>query len=238
MSTGREPSQKWIELFFRMVRKDMEATLTTDSLWECDLMPAATVSDEQLLMEYRRTGDREVFARLVYRYERELYNYLHQYLCDGALAEDVFQTTFLQVHLKCSQFEVGRRFRPWLYAIATNQAIDARRRNKRHRMVSLDQAANGSESEDLSRLADVLMSTDADPGADAERAEQNRIVRETLDNLPESMLAVIQLVYFQGLKYREAADILGVPVGTVKSRLHAAIAKLTEAWKTIQPENQ
>ena len=96
-------------------------------------------TDEHILIEYRQTGDRELFAQLVYRYERELYTYLRRYLGDAQMAEDAFQGAFLQVHLKCDQFQEGRRFRPWLYTIATNQAIDARRRNKRHRMVSLDQ---------------------------------------------------------------------------------------------------
>ena len=83
---------------------------------------------------------------LVHRYERELYSYLRRYLGDAAMAEDAFQGTFLQIHLKCGQFEPGRKFRPWLYTIATNQAIDAQRRNKRHRMVSLDRRQKG-ESE-------------------------------------------------------------------------------------------
>ena len=96
------------------------------------------VTDEQLLLEYRQTGDREVFAQLVYRYERELYNYLRRYLGNTEMAEDVFQASMMQVHLKCDQFQADRRFRPWLYSIATNQAIDARRRNKRHMMMSLD----------------------------------------------------------------------------------------------------
>ena len=92
------------------------------------------LTDEDLLLEYRQTGDRSCFDTLVYRYERELYNYLRRYLVDGVMAEDVFQAAFLQVHLKCQQFEDGRRFRPWLYAIATNAAIHAQRRDKRHRL--------------------------------------------------------------------------------------------------------
>jgi RNA polymerase sigma-70 factor (ECF subfamily) len=94
--------------------------------------------DEALLASYRQTGDSRLFAELVQRYEKELYNYLRRYLGDAELADDVFQMAFLMVHMKCDQFEPGRRFRPWLYAIATNAAIDAQRREKRHRAVSLD----------------------------------------------------------------------------------------------------
>ena len=187
------------------------------------------VTDEQLLLRYRQTGDRELFAQLVYRYERELYSYLRRYLGDTEMAEDAFQAAFLQVHLKCDQFEAGRKFRPWLYTIATNQAIDARRRNRRHQMISLDQQGE-SDSDDVGRLVNLLESGDLDPADTALRSERNRLVQATLDQLPESMHAVVQLVYFQGMKYREAAEVLEIPVGTVKSRLHAAIAKLTDAW--------
>ena len=191
------------------------------------------VTDEQLLLEYRRTGDRELYAQLVYRYERELYSYLKRYLGDAEMAEDIFQTAFLHVHLKCELFEEGRRFRPWLYTIATNAAIDARRRNKRHRIVSLD-TPREQENEEVGRLVNLLESGELGPTGSAERAEASRLVRQTLEQLPESMHTVIQLVYYQGMKYREAAEVLDVPVGTVKSRLHAAIAKLTDVWNSSQ----
>ncbi|MEM9412773.1 MAG: sigma-70 family RNA polymerase sigma factor [Planctomycetota bacterium] len=191
------------------------------------------VTDEELLLEYRETGNRELYAQLVYRYERELFSYLRRYLGNAEMAEDVFQTAFLQVHLKCDQFEAGRRFRPWLYTIATNAAIDSRRRNKRHIAVSLD-TPREQESEDVGRLVNLLESGDVDPADSIVRDEASKLVRRTLDQLPESMHAVIQLVYYQGMKYREAADVLDIPVGTVKSRLHSAIAKLTDVWKTSQ----
>jgi RNA polymerase sigma-70 factor (ECF subfamily) len=166
---------------------------------------------------------------LVYRYERELFRYLRRYLGNAEMAEDVFQATFLSVHLKCDTFAEGRRFRPWLYTIATNAAIDAKRRNKRHVAVSLD-TPRESEHEDVGRLVNLLESDDANPADAAEQAERSRLVRETLDSLPESMSTLIHLVYYQGMKYREAAEILEVPVGTVKSRLHSAISTLTNAW--------
>ena len=187
------------------------------------------VTDEQLLIDYRETGDRELYATLVYRYERELFSYLRRYLGNAEMAEDVFQTTFLQIHLKSHLFEEGRRFRPWLYTIATNAAIDAKRRNKRHRNVSLD-TPRIQDSEDVGRLINLLESDDPDPANAALETERRRLVRKALSQLPESMNVLIQLVYYQGMKYREAADVLDVPVGTVKSRLHSAIAKLTEVW--------
>src|SRR6266481_2675867 len=110
------------------------------------------MTDEQLLLAYRAEEAAEAFETLVHRYERELYSYLFRYLGDAAMADDAFQATFLQVHLKCEQFEEGRKFRPWLYTIATNQSIDAQRRNKRHRMVSLDRRNNVDSEEELGSL--------------------------------------------------------------------------------------
>ncbi len=117
-----------------------------------------SLTDEQLLLSYRETGDREDFAELVRRYETELYNYLRRYLGDAELAEDAFQTAFLQVHLKSHMFDENRKFRPWLYAIATNQAIDAQRRNKKHRNVSLDRSGADEESDSVGKLLDLLVS--------------------------------------------------------------------------------
>ena len=95
-------------------------------------------SDEDLLASFQ-SGRREAFGVLVRRYEGELYGYLRRYLGEGALAEDVFQNTFLQVFIKIGQYDRGRPVRPWLYAIATNQAIDALRRQGRQGARSLDQ---------------------------------------------------------------------------------------------------
>ena len=189
-------------------------------------------SDEELLMMYCQSGDRQAFSALVQRYERELYSYLRRYLSDGAMAEDAFQATFLQVHLKCDQFEEGRKFRPWLYTIATNQAIDAQRRNKRHRLVSLDRRNAHDSEDDLGSLMELLVSKETGPVAQLEADERQAWIRKAVRELPEPLFSAVNLIYYQGLKYREAAETLDVPVGTVKSRLHTAILKLNEAWNS------
>ena len=194
----------------------------------------AQLTDEQLLLRYRETGDRSLFAELVHRYERELYNYLCRYLGKPEMAEDVFQAAFLLVHQKCNQFDAGRRFRPLLYAVATNAAIDAQRREKRHRAVSLDRA--GARDDESAKLGDLLVSDTPDPLAQASRLECGEWVQQALDELSDQMRSVVHLVYYQGLKYREAADALDIPVGTVKSRMHAAIQKLNEYWNKTHAE--
>jgi RNA polymerase sigma-70 factor (ECF subfamily) len=195
----------------------------------------ASPTDEELLLGYCASGDRDLFAELVRRYERELYSYLRRYLGDAEMAEDAFQAAFLQVHLKCEKFESGRAFRPWLYTIATNQAIDAQRRSRRHRMVSLDRAGH-TDGEEVGKLLDLLVSHEAAPTAQLAADERKEWIGRAIGELPEVLRDVIQLVYFQDLKYREAAEALNIPVGTVKSRMHAAVARLSEAWTQSHPE--
>ncbi len=185
-------------------------------------------SDEALLLLYRSRRDRQAFAVLVYRYETELFNYLRHYLGDAEMAEDVFQHTFLQVHLNCDQFEPGRQVRPWLYTVATNQAIDFQRRNRRHRAASLDRRSKSRAGSEPRALVELLDGSQPDPSQEAQSAERRKQVRQAVDSLPEPTRRVVILVYFQGLKYREAAEVMSMPMGTVNSRLHAAIKELRE----------
>ena len=193
----------------------------------------APLTDELLFEEYRQTDNQSLFATLVKRYERELYNYLKRFLADGTMAEDVFQATFLQVHVKRDLFESGRKFRPWLYTIATNQAIDAQRRNRRHRRLSLDQSYNQGTSgnENAGSLLDVVVGRESDPALTCEQREHSQWMREAVTGLPEPLQKAVQLVYFRGMKYRDAATVMSIPVGTVKSRLHSALRSLGQSWE-------
>lgn len=203
------------------------------------LPPRAEWSDEDLIREYQEKGETKAFEELVRRYERELFGYLCQYLGDLQMAEDAFQSTFMQVHLKCGQFDPERRFRPWLYAVATNQAIDAQRRNRRHRNISLDrQFGAESDGDRAGSLAEIVAGENPDPDDDMLAAERREGMRRAVDALPDNLRQVLMLVYYQGLKYREAADILDIPVGTVKSRLHTAVRKLELQLNATQAISQ
>jgi RNA polymerase sigma-70 factor (ECF subfamily) len=213
-----EPSQIWLRI---SCRGNVESA---DAMLKC--------SDEELLTRVRQ-GQRAAFGVLVRRYERELYGYLRRYVGDATMAEDVFQNTFLQVFVKIESFEHGRPVRPWLYTIATNQAIDAMRRNCRHQAVSLNQGREVSVPSEPDDLLSSLESKTIDP-LDAAQGEERRLaVRAAVDRLPDFLRQVVLLGYYQGLKYREIADILEIPLGTVKSRLHTALQKLQEAWGTL-----
>ena len=201
-----------------------------------DHTPKPPESDEKLLARLRE-GDRSVFEILVRRYERELFGYLRRYLGDHDLADDVFQNTFVQVFVKIRQYEPGRPARPWLYAIATNQAIDAlRRRNRRIADRPADTVSAPDEEGEPRPLFELLPASGEAPAEAAERSEQAERIRTAVSQLPELLRQAVLLVYFQGLKYQDAADILGIPVGTVKSRLHAALTKLTDEWSDENAE--
>jgi RNA polymerase sigma-70 factor, ECF subfamily len=197
--------------------------------------------DEELLVEYAEAKTREAFEELVHRYERELYGYLRRYLGSADLAEDVFQATFLQVHLNCRDFDPCRKFRPWLYRIATTRAIDLLRRDRRHKAVSLNAEASDIESgkEPLSR--EILDFRDAGPSRQLEEAEDRQRIRSAVDKFPLRLKDVLVLVMFQGLKYQEAADALGIPLGSVKSRLHEAVVRLRKQFavptRVVSPNN-
>jgi len=199
--------------------------------------PLAECSDEELLALFRQ-GRRDAFGVLVRRYEGELYGYLRRYLGDGDLAEDVFQNTFVQVFTKLDQYEAGRPVRPWLYTIATHQAIDAMRRQSRHQAVSLDQDREELAGSDVPQLLGLLESRAPGPLDQLQTEERRQLVRASVDRLPDFLRQVVVLAYYQGLKYKDVADILGIPVGTVKSRLHAALCRLHEAWATVNALNE
>ncbi|WP_152049835.1 RNA polymerase sigma factor [Tautonia marina] len=191
-------------------------------------------SDEMLMSRYREQAQTEDFNELVRRYERELYRYLARYMGDRALADDVFQNTFLQLHLKRGLYEDGRPLRPWLYAIATHQAVDALRKAGRHPTVSLDQRIEGADR-DPGALIDLLTGDEPGPLVEMQSEERREWVRQSIAKLPEGLRQTLILAYYQDLKYREIAEILKIPVGTVKSRLHAAVAKLAEMAKAAGP---
>jgi RNA polymerase sigma-70 factor (ECF subfamily) len=194
-----------------------------------DAEPLISCSDEDLFVRVRR-GDSQAFTVLVKRYEREMYGYLRRYLGDASLADDVFQNTFLQLYLKREQYELGRPVRPWMYTIATHQAIDALRRAGRHPTVSLEQQTGEENDGEPHRLLELLEAGGPAPLDRVQTQEARQLVRQSVDALPDFLRRVVILAYFQGLPYRDIAETLGIPVGTVKSRLHAALQRLHDAW--------
>lgn len=188
---------------------------------------AAELSDEDLFRRFRDDHDDRAFERLVFRYERPLFSHLRRLLHSDHMAEEVFQATFLRVHVKRDAFDIARRFQPWLYAVATRQAIDALRREQRH---ARRRSRSTSGFLPTDPTIDDLPSAGRTPAEQAGDGEERQRVRAAVGRLSAVQRKAVQLVYEQGLAYREAAVVLGVPIGTLKSRLHAAIASLGGSW--------
>jgi RNA polymerase sigma-70 factor (ECF subfamily) len=90
----------------------------------------------------------------------------------------------------------------------------------------------------VAALIDLLDSNEPAPESNLDATHQRQWIRDAVESLPEALRQAVNLVYYQGLKYREAADTLDIPVGTVKSRLHSAILKLNESWMASHPEDK
>ncbi len=192
------------------------------------------LSDEQLFDQYRR-GDRDAIRTLIERHVHDLLAFLTRMVGERAGAEDVFQETFLQIHQASGTFDSSRRFRPWLFTIAANKARDYLRRKGRRRTLDLSAPIGGSggsgNSEDSPvEFVDLLEIDIPTPGAGMEAEETSRQVQQVLDLLAPALKEILLLAYFQRLSYAQIADDLQIPLGTVKSRLHAAVASFAKRW--------
>ena len=187
--------------------------------------------DSELLRRYL-AGDDEAFAALVRRYQHELLNFLTRFTGDRSLAEDVFQEAFLQLHLSASGFDFARRLKPWLFTIAANKARDAMRSRSRRQAAPLDAAVPSGNGEGIS-FADLVSGHVPAPDESLLNLETRRAVQTIVTRMPEGLRLVLVLSYFHDFAYKEIADILGVPLGTVKSRLHAAVREFAGRWRAV-----
>jgi RNA polymerase sigma-70 factor, ECF subfamily len=192
----------------------------------------AQPTDEQLFETYRQ-GDSSALRTLLERHVHDLLAFLTRMVGDRAGAEDVFQDTFLQIHQAAATFDTSRRFRPWLFTIAANKARDFLRRKNRRRTLDLSAPISGGRGggdDSPTEFVDLLEIDIPAPSAGLEAQDQSRLVQGTLDTLPPALKEILLLAYFQRLSYAQIAEDLEIPLGTVKSRLHAAVATFAKRW--------
>ncbi|HEY3396796.1 MAG TPA: sigma-70 family RNA polymerase sigma factor [Armatimonadota bacterium] len=196
---------------------------------------APEVSEEVLLVERAREGDTEAFGRLVDMYHRRVYGIVYR-MCGADDADDLTQEIFLKAlsALRSFQFQGNASFRTWLYRIAVNASINELRRRKRRRAVegpSLDapvSTEDGSVERDLADENDLL------PAQEVERNETQRAVREILAGMRPQHRLVLTLVDLEGMEYREAAQTLRCPLGTLKSRVARARDAFAKEYEKYQ----
>ncbi len=192
---------------------------------ETDTVEGGT-PEEVRLIKACQDGDPSSFNMLVWRWEKPLYNFIYKYVGNATLAEDLVQDTFIRVLKSIKRYTHQGSFSTWLYRIAVNLCKDHLKR-KRLPMVSLHDYYTTGSGEKIyvqDRVADEKARTDDSLKAE----EREELVRRLLAGLPEEQRIVILLKEYQELTFREIAEVLEVPEGTVKSRLYHALKAMKE----------
>lgn len=181
----------------------------------------AVPSDEELF----KRGDRESLSILVTRYQQTLYGLLvHVTSGDGSLAEDLFQEAFVRAVRGAKTFDASRSFKSWITAIALNLVRDEVRKRKLRGEVPLGEGGSDEHA------AEGILPTEA-----AEHWDEVFRVRKALEDLTEKEREVVLLHFYQGHTLGEVSEILSVPLGTVKSRLHGALVRLKGLLRSERP---
>lgn len=170
---------------------------------------------DQKLMQKAKKGDQAAFAELVDKYRDKIYAYLYRMVGNREDALDLAQETFLRIYSNLRNFKLGQPFKPWLYRIATNLAIDLLR--KRRPKVALDAPLFADEP-----LRLELVDEGPGPEEQQEQAELAAYLAQKVAELPANYRSVILLRHGHDLSYQEISEILRVPVSTVKTRLFRA----------------
>jgi len=188
-------------------------------------------TDDQRLIAASLRGDASAFGELVRRYQNRLYHTVYRLVDNPEDALDVVQEAFLSVYQSLDSFKGDSLFFTWLYRIAVNTAISMKR--KRRVVYSIDAARHGDEA----RHEPADPSELNRPGHALEQAEQSRRVHEALSKLSPEHRAVLVMKDMEGQKYEDMAEVLEVPIGTIRSRLHRARLELRAILERDEEEN-
>ena len=209
-----------------------DPTLTDEPPEVAEEEPGVLASDPDAdLVRAAQKGDPEAFEKLVRRYQHRVYNLAYRSLHDREAAEEVAQEVFVSIFRYLKKFRGGARFTSWMYRIVINHCRSRLRHKKRHPDENSPLGVDSPvEAEDGSSRTPQY--ADERPDSDPERTvgarEELEVVQQALDSLDEDHRTVLLLRDIEDLNYAEIADILGLPEGTVKSRIHRARNQLKE----------
>ncbi len=178
--------------------------------------------DDRELMAVAAGGSREAFDALVTRWSARLLSFFFRQCGDRGLAEDCVQEVFVRLYRSRDRYQPDAGFATFLFTIARHYWIDV----ARARRVRPDQRARGDDGEEGEDRLDRVVDQGTTPAFDAMRADDLLRLRTALSRLPETLRDAVQLGVIESLPYSEVSAILGIPVGTVKSRVHAAVQAL------------
>ena len=186
-------------------------------------------TDAELLDRYAQ-GDEAAFREIVSRYKDSLYVFLRHFLTQQDLIDDVFQETFLQLFTSRDSFDTSRPLRPWLFTIAANKAKDALRKRQRTAATPIGTIAQPEEMS-FNDVLNALTSDTTRPYEELQKNETASQVRQVIADMAENLREILILAYFNRFSYKQMAQILSIPIGTVKSRLHTAVGRFAKDWK-------
>lgn len=183
---------------------------------------------DRAILQRVAAGDGEAFAELVERHQQRLLNLCQRMLGDPEAARDAAQDVFLKIYRKASSYRPRGQVYTWMYRIATNHCLNLLRRRKIVRFLSFADAGTPAGDQDGEALE--LQPIDEGPGAEERLASRRRWrrARELIDQLPPGQRAVLILAKFEGLSYREIAEVLAITEAAVESRLFRAMRRLTQ----------
>lgn len=181
--------------------------------------------DESALITEAQRGELEAFNTLILHYQSQVYNLAYRVMGEGPSAADMTQEAFISAYKSIRRFR-GGSFKAWLMRIATNACYDELRRRKRRPQASLEALHAVEESP-----APSLRSKIENPEAYAQRMELAAAIQDCISQLPEHQRMTAVLCDVQGHSYEETASVLAVSLGTVKSRLSRARAKLRDCLR-------
>jgi len=185
--------------------------------------------DEQALIKKASEGDLEAFNELVLIYQDIVYRQACYWMKDLEQAADITQDVFIKAFQNLASFR-GGSFKAWLLRIMTNTALDELRRQQRHQMIALN-----PHDDDDEEIESPVWLTDpsASPEEITEQRAETRAVQRALEHLPTGYRLIISLIDIEGMDYKEAAQALGAPMGTIKSRLARARVMLRERLTAV-----
>ena len=190
-------------------------------------------TDEALILGCQR-GDEASFDQLFERYRSKLFTFIWRYVRHREVAEDIFQETFVRVFARAGTYRRRAKVSTWMYTIAANLCRDELKRRKRHGTISLDEPRAGDGPDEAWSLALTLADERGEnPRASAEETEHRAALWRAVDALPDELRVTLELQTVHGLKYREVAKILGIPLGTVQSRIHNAVKLLRKQFRDV-----
>ena len=191
-------------------------------------------SDVELMLKIKE-GSKSAFNKLVKRHQKVIVNFYYKNLWDKSSAEDLAQELFIRLFKSAKNYEPNAKFTTFMFRIARNLLIDYYR-SRRNKPGTVSIQGGSDAGDDALQLIDTIPSKDAQPAEASETSELEEAIKDAIDKLPDDQREVFIMGEYEKMQYKEIAEVLDIPLGTVKSRMHAAYMKLRTLLAKFSPD--